>query len=628
MLRKKINSEYLHYGCELSFSQLDNGFISSSGFINSNLYLSPPCSSTDFSNSLFRVLPLCIHNIQNDLLTSLESSSLAEYQNTYSRLAENLQGELKTNLQTYEKLKGESIRFGSCIYLQHCKSHKFLTIVPNATGVVERDNLKVCLSEFPSDYSCVKIEPIYNFQKEGDGFVRVNDIILLEIFLNDLNKPAYINSSIKGMLVDAGDSGSDSSIKEINASLDKKVKWRVNIYDSLKSDRKKTLTCGDCIWIAHTEGGVVLKSLFDNEKNYMYFNDNQADSNALWKIEGENDHYGGSVYTEKAYRLRHLSSGRYLSVNIDSENSQCSGGLTGKDDPRSLWLFESIYEWKKQSKIELHQFFHVKNVESQLRMQGISDEYTYTSVKLGFSEGNSEASYFKLFKADVSVLWETRFVISCVEVVRGYQNSLVWLRSERDIAPYTILKIFKKKSELMNVCLQQLDLFLQHKLKSSFSIGKKYGQVDKSRQKIFCELMLFDYLSNILDSCFTGDFALFKVAKINRGGLQSNSKTNITEEIPLLVTQQLIETARIVYQVMITACQGNAENQKYSFKFFHIFQKHAGYELGATSCMSSILRNNEELLVNLQRTTINLETGVKYDSIIDHYIWLLRVRNI
>ena len=224
MSLQKVNPIYLHYGCEILLSHQTNGYINGSGYINSSLYLQPNNIEMDILDCLFRVLPLCIHSVQNDLLSNLDSGNLSEYQEKYSRLSESVAGELKTNLQSYEKLKGESIRFGSFVYLQHVKSQKFLTITPNETGIVERDCLKVILQDFPNDYSLIKIDATYNFQREGDGLIRINDIVLLEIFLNELNKPAYINSSIEDASKGLYDTDIIENLKEINASLNRKTK--------------------------------------------------------------------------------------------------------------------------------------------------------------------------------------------------------------------------------------------------------------------------------------------------------------------------------------------------------------------------------------------------------------------
>lgn len=621
MRKHKADSEYLHYGCEISLSQLDNGFITACGFVSPLLNLVP--FPSDFSNSLFRVIPVCIHTVQNDLLSSLDALPLPDYQKKYARLSETLEGEIKMNLQTYEKLRGESIRFGSFVYLQHSTSHKFLTISSNKTGVVERDSLQVVLSDFPNDYSCIKIEATYNFQKEGDGLIRINDIVVFEVFLNDLNKPAYISSSVKNMYKDY--KKKFNSGKEINASFDKKTKWRIHLYDSVKQNDKKILSCGDCLWISHTEGKVILKALIENTEDVLFFQKNLSDANGLWKVESENDQVGGSVYTDKMYRLRHLNSGFYLTLAKEDSEEIYYGALGEKDDPSSLWTFESIYSWKKKFRVEMDQFFYIKNVETELKLQGIEDPYHFDGIKLEFTKDSSETSYFKIFKNDVTSLWETQFIIACVQIAKSYQEFLYEIKKLNVNESLAILKQFRKNSEIMNTCMEELDLFLQHMQKSSFSTGKNYGRVDKSRQKKFLELHMFDFLAEILDACFEGDMSLHKVFENKDEGRKNAVKMSKNTEISSVLLREVIKTVQIIYKVTGTACLDNSENQSYAYQFIYIYQKHAGYELGATKCITAILKNNDNLLGSLQKTIINFETGKATTTVIDHYTWLLRV---
>ena len=75
-----------------------------------------------------------------------------------------------------------------------------------------------------------------------------------------------------------------------------------------------------------------------------------------------------------------------------------------KNHPSSFWQFDSIYDWKKKSKIEIDQFFYFTNVATGLKMQGIDDFEQRSNIRLEFSSDKSETSFFKIFKQNIAGL--------------------------------------------------------------------------------------------------------------------------------------------------------------------------------------------------------------------------------
>lgn len=617
--------EYLSYGCEISLSQQENGYISASGFIDNLLYLKTTENDLDFSQCLFRVFPSCIHDLQNEILHSLDHDALHEYQVKYSENSDSLDGEILGNLHKYEKLKGQNIRFGSIVYLQHVESSKFLTVMPNDTGILEKDSLKVCLSDFPNDYSCVKLEPTYNFQKEGGGFIRINDIVVLEIYLPALHKPAYINTSGKDFNKDTPDIPLDVLGKEINASLEKKLKWRINLYIVEEDSHRKNLRYNELFWVSHIEGGVVFTAFQEDLNSIMYFSHIVTDSNGLWKIESADKLTGGVVSTEEKFRLKHLASGLYLSIDHLEKSDRYFGKLALMSDENNLWRFESIYNWEKRSLLEVDHFFYLINDNTGLRLHGVDDSDHLAHTRLEFSESTGESSYFKIHKANPTPLWEIRFTINSAQAVEKYYKFISNLGNGVEKDMISIAKAVRKRTEVVNEALEKMIEFLEHRLKSSFSIGKSYGQVDSFRQKVFREIQVIDALAKVLDKTFAGEFSLHKLLQADKFDKKNDKGKDINNNMIIIVIKDLSSTVNKIYRLISTICQDNYQNQVYTFKFFPIFQKHAGYDLGATACMKVILKNNETLLGNLHRKSSTLQMNQKNDSVIDHYVWLLRV---
>lgn len=626
-------SNYLQYGCEISFSHQESGYISSSGFIDNLLFLKKAEESLDYPQCIFRVLPYCIHSIQANLnsdisilkdqeIKSLKEQDILTYQEKYLKLNEILEGEIQSNLINYQKNYGNPIRFGSVVYFQHVASQKFLTVIYTETGIMEKYSFKVALTDFPNDYSYIKIEPSYNFQKEGEGFIRMNDIVQLEVFVTGINKATYINASSKEIPKESHEVAVEVECREINASPDNKMKWRMNFYSFPTGDKKKVLNYGDCIWISNSEGGVILTTLKNDDSLVLHFNKNQNNSNGLWRIEKE-EYLGGCVHTDEKFLLKHMTSGLYLSLNKDEVKQKMVGVLTSKKDESCLWSFESIYQWESHAKIEIDHFFFLIHGKERLKLQGIEDNKQMNFIKLDFNKSSSESAFFKLFKADPTFLWETQFTINCVQVITRFMRFIIDINSSSEKDLNVIGKDLKKRCEMIQSCLNEMGNFLEHKLSSSFSTGKNYGQIDQARQKVFKEISMIDLLSNLLDVMFSGDFSLVKLGSYLKvaNGLKENDPMG-------LIVNSLKSCTRKIYEVLSKTCQENNMNQVYAFKFFPIYQKHGGYELGGTKCMKTILMNNEQLISCLEEGSLSLQLGQNQVPVIEYYIWLLRVRFI
>lgn len=111
------------------------------------------------------------------------------------KLEENLEGEMKTNIQSYSRLKGQPIKFGAVIQLEHVLSHKVVTVNPTENATHEKDSLKLQLEDFGSERSLFRVVPAYKYQSEGDGNIYFGDKIQLETLSREMNRPAYIHSS-------------------------------------------------------------------------------------------------------------------------------------------------------------------------------------------------------------------------------------------------------------------------------------------------------------------------------------------------------------------------------------------------------------------------------------------------
>jgi Inositol 1,4,5-trisphosphate/ryanodine receptor/MIR domain/RIH domain len=647
MEESKASSEYLHFGQQISISLEEDSYIYSKGFVDNNIYLQQldNIGTYDFAGAVFRVLPQCMYSIQNDLLISSEALHHSQFHDKFLRHEESLEGEIKTNIQTYNNFKGEPVRFGTIIQLQHVMSYKFLTLIPQENAEIEKENLKIKLTEFASECSYLRIETAYKFQNEGDGLVRINDKVVFELMLPELIKTAYLNASDYFTSVKSELLPSDTLRREINVSLDHKVKWKVKSFSKFISERENILLSGDYIWITHSEEESCLVANIRNEADKIFFNTNMNDTNGLWKIENDNEREGGYVISDRLYRLRHTGSGLFLSAFEKEEEVKKAKSssryknevtynvcLSDKKDVNNLWKFQPLHNSKKARRIERDDLCVLINNETGYSLRGAEDVNLEQDSKIipVLKAGISEDGYFKVFKCEDSLIWGTLFLLDCMPILKEFpefiqKHSKVSIKHEN----LSMIREFKKTTDLIIKCLDNLVLFCKNKLKSMITVDKQFGHVETLRQKILREQLFIDALTDILDTIFQGNFSLSKVLGLGKiDSIDSDIKVKKNKDLSLELhksqLQTVISIAKKIYIVLSAVCNGNKDNQNYAFKFFKIFQKHAAYGLGATNAMITMLSHNEHLLLQLHKPQ-GLNSDRSQDSIIGHYAWLLRV---
>lgn len=112
------------------------------------------------------------------------------------------------------------------------------------------------------------------------------------------------------------------------------------------------MQCGNAVWLVHSELSCIVSAHRTNKKIDRYntgcidtdtwFNENSLEfsflpqetrftnSGGLWIVEDEDQSLGGVVQSHKPFRLKHLSSGFFLSCKVESAASQAVTTLTQK----------------------------------------------------------------------------------------------------------------------------------------------------------------------------------------------------------------------------------------------------------------------------------------------------------
>lgn len=265
-------TEHIHYGSLITLHTHDLHFLFSHGFIDTNLYLKS-ASDYDFIGNVFRIIPSSMYTAQSEVLASISEITDDDH---IHRLEDIIEAEIESNLLSYKNLKGKSIKFGSLIQLEHFKSHKFLSIKSNQSADIEKENIKTSLEDYGGAHSIFKIQPCFNYQKEGNLYVKNNDKIILEITLPNLNKCLYLHRST-GLFTSVLNVGVQSSL-EVNASFEQKSQWVVDVYSNCNLTENQ-VCCGDYLWIVPSEEKFCLGGFGKRFK--LCFSENHTDTNGL-----------------------------------------------------------------------------------------------------------------------------------------------------------------------------------------------------------------------------------------------------------------------------------------------------------------------------------------------------------
>lgn len=286
------SSRFLHYGSLVNIKTNENLYLYSQGFIDNTPYLQDLTDKNiNFEGAVFRVIPQCIYSTQKEILRYITLISGSLQVDKLDRLEEALDGEIKTNTHTYSNFKGQAIKFGSLVQLVHLQSHRFLTLHSQQSAESERENLRLVLDDFGSEYSHFRIEPSYKYQKQGSGYVRIKDKVHFEITIPELNRVAYLHMSRGPLIMPPmvwmmpGEVKNEKmNVQEVNVSLDQKTRWGISLYAPFVQDTSVILACGDYVWLSRSEEEVCLSATYhewEEKRSKMAFNDNLSDTNGL-----------------------------------------------------------------------------------------------------------------------------------------------------------------------------------------------------------------------------------------------------------------------------------------------------------------------------------------------------------
>lgn len=239
-------------------------------------------------------------------------------------------GEAGTDLTT--RRVGEEIKFGQIVRLIHAQTNSLLCESRRSRATKEKANQKVVLATISSEEakgSRWRLLPRYKVRSEGEK-VCDKDHILLQ----------SVNGATFFHIAATADASTDFFF-EVNAG-NSPSGVAIHAYDTEQYDREqanKLLRGGDCILLVHKEdSAVIVGKTVDDTLHYEPVSSitikssmDSLNSNSMFVIEFDDMFAGGMVYygQRHLYKLKMLSSGKYLCVRNTAKGGSSSGGGGG-----------------------------------------------------------------------------------------------------------------------------------------------------------------------------------------------------------------------------------------------------------------------------------------------------------
>ena len=285
--------------------------------------------------------------------------------------------EIKMN-ETFMKMKTTNfVLFGDIVQLRHVKSGKFVTIRPNELARDERENLCVYLSADGSQLSWLQLLPRLKIDREGDKIL-ANTEMLLRVAER---QQEFLHCSEK--------EPPSGKLREVNSSIEYASPWKMSVYQSSRDavDYKKLLI-GQLISIRDPEtqsflipfeldqtpsskqepvrkdsdaesGNDGSEDESEDEKSVTSVQEYKAefgdvvlkpmdmvnlDTNALWLMEAKGLIKGGPItWKTGQVHLRHLNSGKYLSIQSEELTDKTIFIMTNTLDKSSLFQINELH---------------------------------------------------------------------------------------------------------------------------------------------------------------------------------------------------------------------------------------------------------------------------------------------
>ncbi|KAI0235730.1 Inositol 1,4,5-trisphosphate receptor type 1 [Lamellibrachia satsuma] len=558
---------YLHMGDIVSLYAEGSvsGFLSTLGLIDERCVVQPknidlPNTPDKFRDCLFKICPMNRYSAQTQFWNTMRqnvpsiSSAILLTGLQHAAVLEKEQNENDTKRST-----GTIIQYGTIIQLLHLKSNKYLTVNNRLPAQREKVAMKVFLDSAGKQGSWFYINPFFKLRTLGDKVV-------------------------------IGDKVTLSSVVAIQ-------QLRVSEYSiSEKSQYKE----GDVVRLFHAEQLKFLTEDEYKEKRYVFLRKTDrpnpftaTSSKALWEVEVvKHDPYrSGPGHWNSLFRFRHLTSGQYLAVERDMDDTNdamrknlqgdptapvyCLIMLPDKDDIASIFEFDPTTIMRSDSLVPRSSFVRLRHLCTKTWVHSMAilidkAEQKPIMMKVGCASIKEDTEAFKVVRVDPQEVRDLDYATDASEILMSSAEKL-----EQWKITYT------EKKCLIDL-LSDLIYFLADKEQvGGDPLRVEIKHPNRKRQKMLREQNILKKVFRILKAPF----------KATAGGPHMKM-----EDLTSQRHTQLRQVFRLCYRVQKALQQNYRKNQEYIAKYLPFMQKQIGCDVLAEDTITALLHSNCKLL--------------------------------
>lgn len=361
-------------------------------------------------------------------------------------------------------------------------------------------------------------------------------------------------------------------------------------------------------------------------------------TNGLWQLEGQNFQQGGPLEWDKPLRIRHLITGKYLTLKEDSERLQLTTKKKSKKLDNSLFVFvpiENLME-KYQSKIKIHKdaFFRIQHFQSKqwvtfTQPKGMQDSQCVMGVLSSkpiptLCKALRDENTFHFRKACYQDIWETNYLMAVVpillKIIPGIVNIAQCKTKDENKQRFIVFdQAYAKVVEI----LQSLKQFINNSIVSNASMDHPYGTPCRARQEKFRDQGNFGLLCQLLLRIFPKpeefrqvnlhpSMDLIYSDAVFRYSTDPKVKKHAKKQ---LVSEHTDKSKRLwenhlkkkfiicylIYDIMKVVCYKNARNQEFFSTYLQELSLQIGYGDFVSDAFIQIFRDNLQLLLTLHK---------------------------
>lgn len=348
------------------FRNAVDAYVQADGVLNNDCHLA--CPPVDYHDCAFRISVQQQYSAALDLgefkqthqgtHKYMDQVDLAYYRMDEIVLNKACENEQHLNKEYMSTSIGNPVLFGQTIQLIHEKTGMHLSINEHLKATMQKDNVRVELSE-GSPNSWFTLIPRYNRDQKGDPIYSHDNVLLQSQDQNRKNNKLFLHCAnlVQGKERPTIWNKTQHNV-EVNCSMVSSG-WQLCRYRQFTATQKMLLQVGDCVRLAHLESKthlVLLKSREDScsdERGSAEIllqqkeDDQELDSNQVWVVTYASPGRGALVEWDisDSYRLRHLNTGLYLRV---AEKSSGAMQICACEDPNVEGVSFSLSSAKRK----------------------------------------------------------------------------------------------------------------------------------------------------------------------------------------------------------------------------------------------------------------------------------------